>query len=381
MSTLRCFAVEDKSQRRRFVEVQRRIYADDPLWVPPLWRVQDELVGFRPHPFYIENRCQAFIAMRGDDTIGRVLAIVNRGHNRRYDDRVGFFGFFECRDDVEAAQGLIATAGRWLAEQGLTAIRGPVNPSLNYDCGLLIDGFDTPPTFLIPYNRSYYPRLLQQAGLSKVQDLFSYEAGIDMLETLDPKLAFVIDEATKRFRVSCRPIDTKNFDADVRTFLHIYNESLQGTWGYVPLSEAEIDHQAAGLKHLIVPNMTSIAEIDGKPVGAGFGLLDYNPLIRKMGGHLMPFGWLRLLLQRRRLTRLRMISSNVLPEYQKWGLGLVTLARILPDAIKFGIQVGEFSWVLESNSLSRNTIERAGGRRTKTHRIYEKPLDTAAAVP
>src|SRR5690606_17983118 len=130
-----------------------------------------------------------------------------------------------------------------------------------------------------------------------------------------------------------------------------------------------------GLKHLIVPHMTSIAEIDGRPVGAGFGLLDYNPLIKKMNGRLFPFGWLRIVFQKKQLTRLRMISTNVLPEYQKWGLGLVTLSRILPHAVDFGIRVGEFSWVLESNSLSRNTIERAGGLRTKVHRIYDRSLE------
>ncbi len=140
------------------------------------------------------------------------------------------------------------------------------------------------------------------------------------------------------------------------------------------MSAAEVDEQAKGLAMLIVPSLTSIAEIDGKPVGAGFGLLDYNPLIKRIGGKLFPFGFIHILLGKRKLKRLRLISTNVLPEYQKWGLGLVTLSRILPDAIAYGIEVGEFSWVLESNSLSRNTIERAGGRRTKVLRIYDKPF-------
>lgn len=373
--SLQCRAVQTASDRRQFVRVQREIYAGDPNWVPPIWRVQEELVGFRPHPFYEHNLGQPFIVTRNGKAVGRLLAIVNRGHNARYEDKIGFFGFFECHDDIEAARLLFHTADQWLLDQGMTAVRGPVNPSLNYDCGLLIDGFDTPPTFMIPYNRDYYESLLTRCGFIKTQDLFSYDAGIELLEHIDPKLQFVIDEATRRFNVRCRPIDPANFDADVRTFLHIYNESLQGTWGYVPLSPGEIDHQAAGLKHLIVPHMTSIAEIDGRPVGAGFGLLDYNPLIKKMNGRLFPFGWLRIVFQKKQLTRLRMISTNVLPEYQKWGLGLVTLSRILPHAVDFGIRVGEFSWVLESNSLSRNTIERAGGLRTKVHRIYDRSLE------
>ena len=228
---------------------------------------------------------------------------------------------------------------------------------------------------MIPYHHPYYERLFLESGFEKIQDLFSYDAHMDILEDLDPKLAFVIEEATRRFKVKCRPIDRKRFKEDVRSFLEIYNQSLQRTWGYVPMSEAEIRVQSDGLKHLIVPELTSIAEIDGRPVGAGFGLLDYNQIIRKIDGKLFPFGWIKLLTGKRKIDRLRLISTNVLPEYQKWGLGLVTLSRILPDAITFGIQIGEFSWVLESNSLSRGTIERGGATRTKTHRLFDKSLE------
>jgi GNAT superfamily N-acetyltransferase len=333
-----------------------------------------KLVGFRHHPFYDDAECQAFLVWRGNEAIGRVLAIVNHAHNRLHDEKRGFFGFFECVDDADAARLVLDTAGQWLADQGMTDVRGPVNPSLNYECGLLVDGFDSPPTFMMTYNKDYYGGLIEQSGFEKTQDLYSYDAHIDIMEELDPKLMFVIKEATKRFKVVCRPINRKQFNKDVRSFLEIYNLSLQQTWGYVPMSEAEIDEQSAGLKYLIVPELTSIAEIDGKPVGAGFGLLDYNQIIKKINGRLFPLGWLRLLKDKRKIDRLRLISTNVLPEYQKWGLGLVTLARILPDAVTYGIQIGEFSWVLESNSLSRGTIERGGATRTKVHRIYDKSL-------
>jgi GNAT superfamily N-acetyltransferase len=159
--------------------------------------------------------------------------------------------------------------------------------------------------------------------------------------------------------------------------LDVYNRALQQTWGYVPLSDAELEDHAKGLKYLIVPELTSIAEIDGRPVGVGFGLLDYNQIIKQINGKLLPFGFIKLLTKKREIKRLRLISTNVLPEYQKWGLGLVTLNRILPDALDFGITIGEFSWVLESNSLSRGTIERGGAKLTKTHRVYDLPLDEA----
>ncbi len=256
----------------------------------------------------------------------------------------------------------------------MTDVRGPANPSLNYECGLLVDGFDTPPTFMIPYNRDYYGKLVEAFGFEKAEDLFSYQVSIEILNDIDPKLKFVIEEATKRFKVECRPISRKNFDHDVRQFLEIYNLSLQRTWGYVPMSESEVDHLAKGLKHMIVPELTSIAEIDGRAVGAGFGLLDYNEIIGKFGGHLFPFGWWKLLTAKGKISRLRLISTNVLPEYQRWGLGLVTLAPLLPYAIKYNVEWGEFSWVLESNSLSRGTIERGGAKRFKTHRMYDRSL-------
>ena len=371
---VRCEPVQTRRDQKAFLNLEREIYRENAHWVPPLWLVRRELVGFRPHPFYDDADCQAFLVRRGEQVVGRVLAIVNHGHIRRYGEQRGFFGFFECRDDVEASNELFATASRWLKERGMTDVRGPANPSLNYDCGLLIDGFDSPPTFLIPYNRDYYGRLVEAFGFEKVEDLFSYEAHIDMLQDLDPKLKFVVEEATKRFKVECRPIDRSRFKQDVRSFLEIYNLSLQQTWGYVPMSEAEIDHQSKGLRRLIVPELTSIAEIDGQPVGAGFGLLDFNQIIKQINGRLFPLGWWKLLRGKRKIDRLRLISTNVLPEYQKWGLGLVTLARILPDAVAYGIKVGEFSWVLESNSLSRGTIERGGAKQTKVHRIYDRSL-------
>lgn len=374
MSEVTCRPVENRRDQKAFLELERRLYRDDPNWVPPLWSERKKLVGFKPHPFWLDAEGQTFLVLRGDKVVGRVLACVNHAHNRTHKDKVGFFGFFECENDPDASRLLLDTACDWLLQRGMTIARGPIHPSLNYEVGLLVDGFDTPPTFLIPYNHAYYESLIQAVGFEKCQDVFSYEVSIDILNDLDPKLMFIIEEAQKRFKTSTRPIRRSHFKEDVRIFLDIYNKSLQQTWGYVPMSEAEVDEQSNGLKQLLIPQLTSIAEIDGKPVGAGFGLLDYNPIIRRIGGKLFPLGWLHLLMGRKKLTRLRMVSANVLPEYQKWGLGLVTLYPIVPAAVDFGIQMGEFSWVLESNQLSRGTIQRGGATCSKTHRIYDRPL-------
>ena len=356
------------------MKLERELYAQDPNWVTPLWGERKQLCGFGSHPFYDDAESQAFLARKEGRVVGRVLAIVNHAHNRQHNETRGFFGFFECIDDVDVSRCLFDSAAQWLRDKGMTDIRGPVNPSLNYECGLLVDGFDTPPTFLISYNKSYYGDLVEASDFEKCQDMFCYDSTIEDLDDLDPKLKFVIDEATRRFKVNCRPIDRSRFQEDVQVFLKIYNQSLQQTWGYVPMSNEELVHQAKQLKLLIVPELTSIAEIDGQPVGAGFGLLDYNQILKTMNGHLLPFGWLKLMTGKKKIDRLRLVSTNVLPEYQRWGLGLVTLARVLPDAIEYGIRTGEFSWVLESNTLSRGTIERGGAKKMKTQRIYDRSL-------
>ncbi|QEF97119.1 hypothetical protein Mal15_11570 [Stieleria maiorica] len=373
-AAIQCAPVQSWSDRRAFLKLERELYKGDPNWVTPLWSERKQLCGFGSHPFYNDADSRAFLARKNGRVVGRVVAIVNHAHNRHHNEQRGFFGFFECIDDADVSRGLFDAAADWLREQGMTDVRGPVNPSLNYEVGLLVDGFDTPPTFLIPYNHAYYGDLIEACGFEKCQDVFCYDATIDQLATVDPKLKFVIEESTRRFKVTCRPIDRSRFDEDVQAFLRIYNESLQRTWGYVPMSHEELVHQSKQLKLLIVPELTSIAEIDGEPVGAGFGLLDFNQLLIKMNGHLLPFGWLKLWLGKRKIDRLRLVSTNVLPKYQSWGLGLVTLARILPDAIEFGIRTGEFSWVLESNRLSRGTIERGGAKKMKTQRIYDRKL-------
>lgn len=373
-SAPQCAPVSGWFDRRAFLKLECELYADDPNWVTPLWGERKQLCGFGSHPFYDDAESQAFLARKSGRVVGRIVAIVNHAHNRQHKEKRGFFGFFECIDDVETSRCLFESASQWLRDKGMTDVRGPVNPSLNYEVGLLVEGFDTPPTFLISYNHAYYGDLIEACGFEKCQDMYCYDAGIDHLTVIDPKLKFIIDEATKRFHVKCRPIDRSRFDEDVNVFLEIYNRSLQSTWGYVPMSSDELKHQAKQLKLLIVPELTSIAEIDGKPVGAGFGLLDFNQLLINMNGHLFPFGWLKLLTGKKKIDRLRLVSTNVLPEYQKWGLGLVTLARILPDALEFGIQTGEFSWVLESNKLSRGTIERGGAKKMKTQRIYDRKL-------
>jgi len=371
MASITVVPVQTKREQRQFLELPWQLYAGDPHWIPPLRQNQKELTGLARHPFYDHATSQAFLALRDGAPCGRVLAIKNDVHIERYGERRGFFGFFESVDDQEVAAGLFDAAKAWLAERDVHDLRGPMNPSMNYECGLLIDGFDSPPMFMMTYNPPCYARLIEGYGFRKVQDMYAFWGHVDMLKTLDKKLQFVVEECTRRFGIRMRRLQRSNFDADVRTFLRIYNESLAGTWGFTPLSEGEIEHLAGSLKHLIAPEMTTLAEVDGEPVAAAFALLNYNPRIKQIDGRLFPLGFLRLLWNRRAIRQIRIISANVVPKFQRWGLGLVILARLVPEVLAWGVTEAEFSWVLESNHLSYSSLQRGGARRIKTYRLYD----------
>jgi len=374
MAQISVFSVTTRTHKKQFLNLPWKIYKDDQYWVPPLRMDQKELVGYAKHPFYFDNEIQTFLAVSNGGPVGRIAAIVNKAHNKRYKEKRGFFGFFESTNDPEVSTKLFDAASDWLRGRGMTDIRGPCNPSLNYECGLLIDGFDMMPTFMMTYNPPYYQNLCEDYGLKKTQDLISFWGRVDMIETLDKKMAFVIKEAKRRFDIKLRPMNTKNFTEEVRMFLNIYNASLIGTWGFSPLSDAEILALGKPLKYLIVPEMTSVAEVNGKPIGVVFGLLDFSPRIKQIDGRLFPFGFIKLLRNKKALKRVRLLSTNVLPEYQRWGVGLVLMSRLVSELFNWGIEIAEFSWVLESNHLSRATLERGGAKVDKMYRLYDKSL-------
>jgi hypothetical protein len=259
-------AVETRRDRKAFLELPWEINRGDPNWMPPLRQNQEELVGFRKHPFYEDAEGQTFLAFRDGKPVGRVMAILNHAHNRQQQENIGFFGFFESIDDQDVAAGLFDAVRKWFAARNITVIRGPTNPSMNYECAVLIEGFDTPPYFMMTHNPPYYQRLIEGCGFGKVQDLFAFNGRKEMLENLDKKLAFVVEECRRRFEIKLRPGNKRNFAHDVRLFLSIYNQAMVGSWGFLPLSDTEIDHMAESLKHQIEPELTVIAEIEGRTV-------------------------------------------------------------------------------------------------------------------
>ncbi len=361
-------------ERRRFQRLPWSIYAGDHNWVPPIIAQERELLGWGHHPFFDNAEIVTLLAEREGRMAGRLAVLINHVHNRKYNERRGFFGFFECIDDAAVAMGLFEAGQDWLRQRGMTTVRGPVNPSLNYTCGLLIDGFDCPPCFLMTYNRPYYAALLESCGFAKAQDLYAYEMDINRLQVLVGRYKPAVLAELNRPDLVIRSMNSARLQQEIETYLDIYNHSLDGTWGFTPLQPREARHIACELRHLIVPRFTAFAEIAGRPIGAVFALLDYNQILGKLNGRLFPFGFVRLMTGRRKITTVRAMAMTMVPGYQNAGLSVVLIDNLTGLAAEWGIQRWELSWVLESNNRSRGTLERAGMKKTKTYRIYDKIL-------
>lgn len=361
------------SHKRQFLRLPWTLYQDNSCWVPPLRRTQKEMVGYVRHPFQANVEMQTFIALHKRRPVGRIAAILNRAHQQyHHDNTLGFVGFFESIDSQDVANRLFAAAEDWLRARGVRRMIGPTNPTMNYEAGLLVDGFDKSPTFMMPYNWHYYGQLWERAGFRGVQDLLAYYGHTGMLNDVRQRVAKTVVHARERFGIEMRQLNRARFRDDVRTFLQIYNAASSATWGFVPLSDAEIDTLSKELRYLIIPELTAIAEVDGRVIGAIFGILDYNPLIKKINGRLFPFGALTILRQRRSIDKVRIMSANVTPEFQRWGVGVAMLAYMLKHGVEWGLKQAEFSYVLESNQLACASLERGGAVRERVYRMYER---------
>ena len=363
--------VASRREKKLFLHYPWKQYQGDPVWIPPLRVNQKEQVGYSKNPFYDKNDIQTFLAFRDGEVCGRIAAIHNRAHNEAHNENRGFWGFFESIDDQEVADALFGTVRDWFAERDIHQLRGPTNPSMNGEIGLLIEGFDTSPYFMMTYNPPYYERLVEESGFRKTQDLYAYWGNMDMLPAVLERWTPICQQIIERFEVNVRPLDKTRFRQDVEAFVSVYNRAMSNTWGFVPMTEDEVRHQAKGLKQLMVPDLSIAAEIDGNIIGACFALLDYNPRIKAIDGRLFPFGFWKLLSNKRAIKRLRLVSTNVIPEYQLHGIGLVLMSGFVPKAIEWEMEEAEFSWVLESNTFSRGSLEKGGAKRTKTYRIYD----------
>jgi len=355
----------------RFIRYPLALYADAPLFVPHLLSERKRFFGPSNPLFAFTEVCYLLARDDSGRLVGRTSAHVNRRHNQYWDDRTGFFGFFECERDAGVARALLAGAEDWLRARGMDAVRGPLNFSTNEECGFLAEGFDRPPSFMMPYTKPYYPDLMAECGYRGAMDLVAYE--YDRQGAIPERVARYADRAARAGAV-VRPVDMRRFEADVRAAFTVYNDAWARNWGFVPMSEPQFAHMARELKSIVEPSFALIAEVDGRPVGFLLALPDYNTVLKRMNGRLWPLGIFRFLLARRRMHRVRVLTMGVVPELRRRGIEMALIYQMFRNGYERGYDEGEFSWVLEDNVLMRRVLERFGARATKTYRIFEKAL-------
>jgi len=332
--------------------------------------------------FFRHARMALLVAERGGETVGRIAAIENKAHNAHHDDRVGFFGFFECKDaDRETAEALFAAAERWIGARGLDRLRGPVNPSMNAECGLLIHGFDQPPALLMPYNSPSYQALLEGAGFYKCRDLFAYRVDVRKMGPGTPehaRLKRIADGIKRRSpEVQVRCLDMSRYEEEVFRFWRVFEEARSNLWGHVPPTEAEILEKSRELKSVIDPEIILLAEVGGEPAGVCIMLPDINEALIGLNGRLFPLGFLKFFLRRRRLRWTRGLGLAALVKYRRLGIGPLLIHHIVKRVAEKGYKGAEVAWVLEDNlRMQRAAVNGVNAVHTKTYRIYEKAVSS-----
>ncbi len=376
MSEISVIPVESDYDKKRFIEFPYKLYANDSNWVEPLRFDVKNNLDTKKNPFYSHARLKMWIAVKNAEVVGRVAAIINDNHNSFHNEKTGFFGFFESIDDKSVSAPLLDAALGFLRNEGMITARGPVSPSTNDECGLLVSGFDKEPVMLMPYNPPFYEELLTSYGFAKAKDMYAFWISKDVIkdQKMMDKLERITEMIKKREGIVYRNLNMKDFNNEVRRVKEVYNDAWSRNWGFVPLTDDEIDHLAKNLKMAVDPDFVQFADIDGKPVGFSLTLPDINQAIKGLNGKLFPLGVFKFLANKKKINRLRVIIMGVKKEYQKMGID----AGFYRDVIKAGNRKGytgaEISWVLEDNFAMVQTAEKLGAKIYKTLRIFDKVL-------
>ncbi len=374
----RIVPVENRQALRRFVTMPAEIYGEDSPWVQPLVLERMQHLDGRRNPFLRGIDIHYYLAFRGDRCVGRVSAQTNRRHLERYGDAAGQFGFLEGEDDPELFAALMDTVEKDLRDRGMRSVRGPFSPSINDECGLLVEGFETPPSMMMGHARPYYRRHLEALGYRKAKDLIAYD--FDVAAPWPERVERMVERARRMGNVRVRPIDMRNYDREIGRICDIFNDAWAENWGFIPFDPEEARYLARSIRPLVDRNCFAIGEVDGEPAAMVVTLPNLNEALAGLRGRLLPLGWFRLLwrLKVRGLETARMPLMGVRRRYQHSRLG-GALALLVIDAVKSyhrrrGVRRAELSWVLEDNRATRDLIETVGGRPYKTYRILEKHL-------
>jgi hypothetical protein len=362
-------AVDNKKALNAFVELPFAIYGNDPCWVPQLRIAIKELLDREKHPFYANADAEFFLAYRDGKPAGRIAAVIDRVHNRVHGEKAGFFGFFECVNDEAVAGALLSQARKWTKERGAEFLRGPVSPSTNYECGMLIDGFASAPMVMMTYNPRYYPELMDRVGLTKAKDLYAYLSNANTIDM--KKIDRVADKVLKTNGVRVRPINMKDFQRDVAMVWEVYGAAWVRNWGFVPMSREEFFQMGKEMKMILKPELVLIGEVGNRVVGFALALPDVNQALKPANGSLFPTGLLKILYYQRLIKSVRVLALGVVEEYRASGLAAGFYATLVRNARKLGYGDCEMSWILEDNVLMNRSLEVMGAKRYKTYRIYD----------
>ena len=368
-------AVQDARMRNRFIEFPHRIYHDDPAWVPPLVLERKQFLS--PHnPYFEHSRYQAWIAFRNGDPVGRISAQIDDLHLERYQDATGFYGMLEAEDDPAVFEALFGKAESWLRQHGIRRVRGPFNLSINHECGMLVEGFKTPPMVMMGHARPYYEARIQEQGYQGEVDLLAYLAPTDF--TFSEAMQRIISRFEDTIRV--RSFDFAKLDEELAILKDIYEDAWSTNWGFLPFTAKELQHLGRDLKQFVPEEFVAIAELDGQPVAMIVVFPNLYEAIRDLKGRLWPLGWLKLLwrLKTRALTTLRVPLMGVRRCYHESrtgaALALSLIGHVQKVALKRAYERVEMSWILEDNRGMRNMIESIGGTAYKRYRIFQKSL-------
>jgi GNAT superfamily N-acetyltransferase len=367
---------QSTADREAFIRFPYALYAGDPNWVPPLEMERRDFLDPSKNPWFDFGKVELFLARRDGQVVGRIAAVDDPHWNDFYKTRLGFFGMFECVDDVAVARGLFDAAAAWVKSRGFAEMMGPFNFSTNYECAVLVEGFEAPPAIMMAYNPRYYDALYTACGFAKAKDLWAYE----LSSSIPPpeKVVRVAEKIRQREALVVRPLRMDDFANEVKRIKDIYNAAWEDNWGFVPMTEREFDHMAKEMKPIVEPALVLIAEVRGEPVAFSMTIPDANFALKAAGGRLtrwgLPIGLLKMVLAARRIRHLRLITLGIKEGFRKRGIDAVLYLDTLTTAKRLGYSGGEISWTLEDNHLVNRAIEMMGGRKTKTYRLYQRAV-------
>jgi len=360
-------------QRRKFLQFPYDLYQKEPQWIPPLYLDRKKTINPKKNPWFQHGEAAFFLARRGGQLVGRIGAINNRRYNEENKAQVGWFGFFDCIDDVEVARALMDTVEKWHMARGMRELTGPAQYSSNEEWGSIVEGFDTPPIFLSPFNLPYQPKHLEALGFQKAKDLIMW--GMDIIKPLPEKVMRLAEQIRTRQSIVVRPINMKRLAEETVKIRDIYNSAWEKNWGFVSMAEAEFEALVADLKKVAIPELTLFAEVNGEAAGFSIALPDMNQAFKNLkGGRLFPLGIFRFLADRKKINRGRLFIMGIKPEYRRRGLDAVLMADTFLNGRKLGWTGGEVGWTLEDNDAINRLIGLFGSKPVKRYRVFTKAL-------